>query len=232
MAPGPEWSRVINTYKNTVVIINPASGPSTNPGPLYASFLQQFAAAGITVVGYVDSARGTRTADAINADIDIYANQALYPGLNGIFLDDVPSSYNDAVFAPVFTHITTTRGWAHAILNPGVQPDVQYLAVSTNLLIFEDNITNWSEHTFGSAWNPLCAPDAASKATYQNHFSGMAENVLEPDWAHPSGEYNAIQMMHSVGIGWVYVTDVAYATALASYYAIETSMTAGTYEFF
>jgi hypothetical protein len=156
--------------------------------------------AGIEMVGYVYTSYGARDVAAVKADIDTYASK--YPLVTGIFLDE---GANDASKLPFYTtvynYIMAKPGYVHTILNPGVQPDQGYYAISTNIMIYENYGTSLASTSF-SNW-VKCAPNASQKSGYKYHFSGIAHT------APSSIQASYISAMAAKGIGYVYVTDGA-----------------------
>ena len=83
------WSRVVlaATYISTV-LLNPDSGPGQQQVQAFVDVTQQSQAAGVKVLGYVDSAYGNRAVDDVLSEIDTYS--AWYQ-VDGFFIDDMYS---------------------------------------------------------------------------------------------------------------------------------------------
>jgi len=200
-----------------IAIINPNSGPDSTAGSDYTSGMAMLAAAGVTMIGYVHTSYGDRAISDVTADIATYAAQ--YPGLAGIFIDECATSSSElSYYTQVYSAIMSHSGYTNAILNPGTQPDQGYQAVSTNLVIFEDNASNL-KNNFAS-W-VSCAPSASEKAGYKYHFSAMAIAASQ------SNMPSLISTMESAGIGMVYVTDASLSGntygVLPSFFTTEVS---------
>jgi hypothetical protein len=222
--PGADWDTVVSAARTGVkiiAIINPNSGPDpSGPDSTYVSYMTKLTNAGVDMVGYVHTTYGDRAASDVYADIDTYASK--YTGLKGIFIDEASAASSELpYYQGVYNHITSKSGYVNAILNPGTQPDQGYLAVSTNLVIFEDVASNL-KNNFAS-W-VTCAPNSAQKSGYKYKFSGIA-------YGASSGNINSLlSTMVNSGMGLVYLTDGAggcctYNT-LASYFASEASSVA------
>jgi len=217
--PGSAWDAVVtaaSTGVKIIAIINPNSGPDpAGPDSSYNTYMTKLTNAGVDMVGYVHTTYGERSSADVYADIDTYASK--YPGLKGIFIDEAAATASEiSYYSGVYSHIIAKSGYSNVILNPGTQPDQGYLAVSTNIVIFEDVYTNL-KNNFAS-W-VTCAPTSSQKAGYKYKFSGIA-------YGASSGSMSSIlsTMMNS-GMGLVYVTDVAggcctYNT-LSTYFASE-----------
>jgi hypothetical protein len=217
--PGSAWDELITAAASGVeiiAIINPDNGPvSSGPDSSYTTYMQKFANAGITMVGYVHTSYASRAASDVIADIDLYNSK--YPGLAGIFVDEVATAASDvSYYQQLYTHIMGISGYVHDILNPGTQPDEGYVAVSTNIVIFEDVASNLKSNF--ASW-VKCAPSSAEKAGYKYRFSGIA-------YAASSSEVSSLlSTMEGIGMGMVYVTDGSDACCvynnLAAYFTQE-----------
>jgi len=219
--PGSAWDQVVtaaNSGVKIIAIINPNSGPdSAGPDSSYKTYMQKLVNAGVEMVGYVHTTYGDRSITDVNNEIDIYASK--YTGVTGIFLDEASASSSDlSYYTQVNTRIMSKSNFKHSILNPGTQPDQGYVAISTNIVIFEDAGSNLKS-SFAS-W-VKCAPNASQKAGYKYKFSGIAHTTSSGNSA------SVINSMANSGMGLVYVTDGAggcctYNT-LASYFTSEAS---------
>jgi hypothetical protein len=198
--PDSDWDTLITsaqTGANIWAIINPNSGPDTSgPSSDYVSYMAQFAAAGITMLGYVHTSYGARAISDVQADINTYAS--LYHGLSGIFIDEAATDSSEIpYYQEVYTAITGA-GYEYDIINPGTQPDQGYLAVATSIVIFEDVASNLVNDF--SSW-VTCAPSASEKAGYKYRFAGMAIQATQ------SNMPSLITTMENSGMGFVFVTD-------------------------
>jgi len=177
--------------------------------------------AGIEMVGYVHTTYGTRAIADVKADIDTWASK--YPLVKGIFLDEAAAEAGQlSYYTQVYNHVMSKSGYAHSILNPGVQPDVGYLSISTNIMIYENYASSLTSTTL-SSW-VKCAPSAAQKAGYKYKFSGLAHTAA-------SGSASSIvSSLANMGMGLVYVTDGAGGcctyNSLVTYFAQEATAVA------
>jgi len=217
---GSAWDDVATAASSVqiIVIINPNSGPDTSgPDSSYTTSMSKLASAGVEMIGYVHTSFGARAISDVTADIDTYAS--LYTGLKGIFLDEVSADASEiSYYQQVYSHITGISGYSNTILNPGTQPDQGYQAVSTAIVIFEDDASNLN--TDFDSW-VKCAPSTSEKSGYKYRFGGIAIGAS-------SGSLSSLlSTMEGIGMGLVYVTDVAdgcctYNT-LASFFTTEVS---------
>jgi hypothetical protein len=219
--PGSAWTELItaaSTGVQIIAIINPNSGPDTSgPDSSYTSFMSQFAAAGITMVGYVHTSFGDRSISDVTTDINTYAS--LYTGLAGIFIDEASDASSEiSYYTQVYDAITSHSGYTNVILNPGTQPDQGYVAISSSIVIFEDSGSNFQSNF--ASW-VTCAPTAAEKSGYKYHFAGIAHDVASGSVSSTLSEFE------TAGMGLVYVTDGAAGcctyNTLASYFTTEAS---------
>lgn len=200
--PGAAWDALIAAASSVKIlaIINPNSGPASSVDSSYSTYMTKLKNAGIEMVGYVYTSYGTRATSAVQADIDTYASK--YPLLTGIFLDEGATDASKIPFyTTIYNYILAKSGYVHVIINPGTVPDQGYLAVSTNIMIYENYGTSLASTTFPS-WLK-CASTAAQKSGYKYRFSGIAHT------ASSSVEASYVQALASSGIGYVYVTDGA-----------------------
>jgi len=172
------------------------------------------------MVGYVHTSYGERSISDVTNDISTYASK--YTGLKGIFIDEAADSASEiSYYQQVYNAITSHSGYSNVILNPGTQPDQGYLAVSTNIVIFESPASSLKSNF--ASW-VKCAPSASEKSGYKYRFSGIAYGASQ------STMTSTISTMASAGMGMVYVTDGASGcctyNTLASYFVAEASAVA------
>lgn len=221
--PGADWDQLIAAASKAqiIAIINPNSGPLATVDSSYATYMTKMANAGITMVGYVHTLYGARDLATVKSEIDTYATK--YPLVKGIFLDEAANdAANVAYYTQVYNHIMSKSGYAHAILNPGVQPDQGYLAISTNIVIFENYATDLASTSYSSFVK--CAPNAAQKSGYKYKFSAIVHTAAAANQA------SYINTVSNMGMGLVYITDgvggcCTYNT-LTSYFSQEAASVA------
>jgi len=201
---------------DVIAVINPDNGPVVPASSDYTTGIAQMVAAGVTVLGYIHTLYGDRAISDVTADISNYASD--YPGLSGIFVDECADTSSElSYYQEVYSAITSHSGYVNTIINPGVQPDQGYQNVSTTIVVFEDNGSNWDPSSF-SSW-VTCAPDSAAQSSYKYKFAALAIDSTQ------SAMDTLIPSMVSAGMGMVYVTDATvtentYGT-LPSYWSAE-----------
>lgn len=89
-----DWQNMcdgMNTANNgSIAVVNPNSGPHTEALSYISDAIGYCQEAGHNVIGYVSTSYGTRSMTAVKADIDAY--YSFYPSIDGIFLDEMPTS--------------------------------------------------------------------------------------------------------------------------------------------
>jgi hypothetical protein len=214
--PGAAWDALIAAAGKVKIlaIINPNSGPLATVDSTYATYMTKLKNAGVEMVGYVYTSYGTRDVNAVKADIDTYVSK--YPLITGIFLDEAANDASKIPFyTQVYNHVMSKPGYSETILNPGVQPDQGYLAISTNIMIYENYASSLSTASF-SNW-VKCASNTAQKAGYKYKFSGIVHT------ATASNQASYISTLSNMGFGYIYITDGAGGcctyNSLTSYFA-------------
>ena len=155
--PSP-WA-TLNAHKTSeqIVIINPASGPGTASNPDYVNALTNAKAAGYKVLGYVSTNYGNRPYADANDDVLKY--KTWYPTIDGIFLDEVPTTAAKvAYYQNRVTNINGKFGATIIVLNQGTQdPTDQYMHFTATTgtrfinVTFEGDYSNYLTVTW-PAW--------------------------------------------------------------------------------
>lgn len=140
------------------VIINPASGPGTAavPNSDYQHELAKMSAiSNVVMLGYVDTAYGSRTTSAVSNDISIYAgwatsNSAL--AMDGIFFDNqAASSSYISMYTQYAAQVRSSTGFLSGIVGmaPGGICDPGFIDIADFTVIFEDVSANVKTDLFG-----------------------------------------------------------------------------------
>lgn len=83
------WSAIITAAAYVgILVLNPNSGPSTAPIGEFVDAAERCQAAGISVIGYVDSAYGSKSISDVQTEINNYIS---WYQVNGFFIDDMYS---------------------------------------------------------------------------------------------------------------------------------------------
>ena len=133
----PAWAGLDGPPRTAdLAVMNPASGPGAAPDPYYVQQVAASQAAGVDVIGYVDTAYGSRSLSTVEADITTYEQ---WYGVNGIFLDQAASDCQTeaSYYAPLYAFIHAQAGLDVTALNPGGATSSCYAAASDVLMTFE-----------------------------------------------------------------------------------------------
>lgn len=204
-----EYNRVIDLakkYRNvpTIAILNPGSGPGSSVDANYAAAVRRLLGADIIVMGYVSTAYMARSLVDVKADIDTWLQ--LYPGIKGIFLDELknfadagdnPYSINDiiAYYKELNDYIKQHDGLDHVCLNPGATYDYRIwtggcgdIFVMHEWSAYPDEVGLKQEGSFEGA---LIEQPASSKAVM----------VYASNW-----DVAKVEMIRKYS-GWMYITN-------------------------
>lgn len=142
------WDDVAREGTNVpiTVIVDPASGPGPGfPNVDYDHALSEMSAGSVTLLGYVDTAFGTRPASNVIEDVAVYATE---PRVHGIFLDQALADaghfgYYTNIYAAIHGH----SNLAEVVMNSGPALEEDYLsAPATDVaMIFEQSV-GWPEY--------------------------------------------------------------------------------------
>lgn len=102
----------------STVVMNPSSGPDRARNADYQHVLSYCQAAGQKVIGYVYTSYGKRSARSVKADIDAYYRY--YPGIDGVFLDEMSNDPGtQPYYRGVYRHVKAKSGMTSVVGNPG-----------------------------------------------------------------------------------------------------------------
>ncbi|HZU75756.1 MAG TPA: spherulation-specific family 4 protein [Dehalococcoidia bacterium] len=151
--PGDDWQRLIGGAPTVAyVVLNPATGPGDQKDDGYAAEVAAAQQAGITVLGYVHTAYGTRSASAVEAEIDDYFT---WYGVDGIFLDEVSIFCDyEQYYQNLYDYVKTVWNQGMVVLDPGWQSDASecYLQAADVLVTFEGSYETYTSNFPAVAW--------------------------------------------------------------------------------
>jgi hypothetical protein len=134
LAPG-DWATLARPGRPVrAAVLNVANGAGAAPEPALAAVAHRAAAAGVPVLGYVDTDYGARPAAEIAAEVRRYRS---WYATSGFFLDQVSPS---AGLLPWYQRVVADareQGPATVVLNHGVYPDAGYADIADALVTFE-----------------------------------------------------------------------------------------------
>lgn len=118
-----------------LAVVNPHSGPGTEPRADYVDGIARLADAGIRVIGYVPTGYGARDEAAVLADIDLWP--VLYPQVTGVFFDQHARRTGSEGYYRRLVARAKAVGLSYSIGNPGTQPAESYIGVVDTILVYE-----------------------------------------------------------------------------------------------
>jgi hypothetical protein len=118
-----------------VAIINPDSGPGQTKDQAFADGVAALQAAKVVVIGYVATGYGMKSAAGIDSETDQYAS--LYPGLDGIFFDEMSSDSNFvSKYGGIGSHAKAVIGGI-TVGNPGTSVPIGLLTTMDRVVVYE-----------------------------------------------------------------------------------------------
>lgn len=156
--PGTYWTQVIqakNAHPSVpiVVIINPNNGPGSSIDSNYVSGIQQLQAAGITVLGYVYTSYGARSASSIESDIHSYSS---WYHVNGINFDEMANTAGYENYYSNLSSYAKSLGMTMTVGNPGTSTLASYVGTVDVLDIYESAglplLSDLQSSTFNGAY--------------------------------------------------------------------------------
>ncbi|MFK4065573.1 spherulation-specific family 4 protein [Streptomyces sp. NPDC029674] len=138
------------------VVLNAADGPGTAPDPAFADAARELRAAGVRVLGYVDTAYGERPLDAVTDDLE--RHRAWYE-VDGCFFDRVTSGRRELRQCRRFVRSARGRGARTVVLNPGVHPAPGYARAADLLVTFEGHWSTYLRSFEAPPWTARHSPE-------------------------------------------------------------------------
>jgi hypothetical protein len=119
------WATMERTHSsNEIVIINPNSGPGSRIDSNYVAEITRAHNSGLTVLGYVYTGYGVRSATAVDDDVAKYVS---WYDVDGVFYDEVSAQARDLTYYQNrLNYAYSAIPQAITVLNPGVVPDRGY----------------------------------------------------------------------------------------------------------
>lgn len=147
------WTMMNSAPANSVIVMNPASGPGGSSDATYVAAVAAAQAAGMRVVGYVSAPPGTNLA-TVESQIDLYK---LWYAVDGIFVDQVSGLVGDETFyTNIASYIKGAPGGL-VVFNCGTPPLVAYIGIA--------DITNIFENTYAQLTSNYVSPSYSAANT-------------------------------------------------------------------
>lgn len=150
-SPGRYWKQMDGSHPPLqLAVMNPSSGPGSSFLPAYLKAVRAAQAAGILVLGYVDTDYGKRSAAAVKADVDAYYR---WYRVDGIFFDRASTDCaREKYYAEIDRFVKDKGGPAQTILNPGTQTNQCYQRAADVLLTFEGSASTYLRSYSAPKW--------------------------------------------------------------------------------
>jgi hypothetical protein len=150
-----EWARLRSAAPVAAIVVMNAGtpgGPGRARDESYASAIEAAQRVGQRVLGYVHSEYSRRLVSSVRREIDRW--YAMYPSLNGIFVDQVtPDGAGVTYYGALHDAIKTRSRHALVVINPGLDPTEEYLTVGDIVVSFEGTYETYAgSASAGPAW--------------------------------------------------------------------------------
>jgi hypothetical protein len=174
-------------------------GPGEARDEGYASAIESAQRAGQRVLGYVHSEYTRRLLSRVRAEIDRW--YALYPNLNGIFVDEVtPDPSGVPYYGALHDAIRTRSGDALVVINPGLYPSEEYLAVGDVVVSFEGTYETYART---ASANPAWAQRYPASRFWHIITEARSEQSVK----------NTVRLSRKRNAGYLFMSDLPAAEA-------------------
>jgi hypothetical protein len=138
----PSWAAVAaakaaHPAVPVLAVVNPSNGPGSAASPDYTAGIARLTAAGVKVIGYVHTSYGARPAAELETEMGQW--QSWYPGVSGIFFDEMANAAGHESYYAGLTAYAKGRGLGFTIGNPGADSSPTYVGTEDVLLIYENS---------------------------------------------------------------------------------------------
>lgn len=149
--PGSGWRRIDQSHPPLkVAVVNPDSGPGHARSSTYAAAIQGAKAAGVTVIGYVDTDYAHRSLSAVEADVSHYYH---WYDVDGIFFDRASTKCaREPYYRQLDLYVKSMRGPDQTILNPGTRTHACYAGAANVLVTFEGSDASYLHSYSAPSW--------------------------------------------------------------------------------
>lgn len=137
------------------VVVNVADGPgSSGPDGAFAAAAGRLRAAGVRLLGYVDTDYATRPVQDAARDV---ARHREWYGVAGVFFDRAAAGRDRLPYYRRLERAARRGGARTVVLNPGVHPDPAYTSVGDLLVTYEGS---WADYTAAAVpgWTAAHSP--------------------------------------------------------------------------
>jgi hypothetical protein len=187
------WDRVLASrpLPETMILDLTGSGAGRAPDPAFQRVAGRARAAGVQVLGYVDTSYGHRPVTQIAAEARHYRR---WYQVSGIFLDQVASRAADlGYYRHAVRAIRQADPWAAVWLNPGSYPSQGYMSIADVVMVYEGPYARYL-HTRVPGWASGYPSARFAHTIYDVPARGMA---------------GVVRLARQRNAGYVYVTSLA-----------------------
>ncbi len=133
------WSAVAqakHAYPNVpfTAVVNPSSGPGTYQDPNFVQGIKNLQAAGVQVLGYVDTAYGADSISSVEQSVSLWKS---WYAVNGIFFDDMSNIAAYESYYATLGNYVSSAGMPISLGNPGTSVPDGYIGTLNVLDIYE-----------------------------------------------------------------------------------------------
>ncbi|KAM0756400.1 hypothetical protein T439DRAFT_376599 [Meredithblackwellia eburnea MCA 4105] len=189
-----------------VLIINPNSGPTTDPTDAQLQCIPTIRAAMPTakIVGYVSTDYGNRGPAQVRKDITTYRTYSGFQEgdakipIDGIFLDETSSSTSRSIwflYQGYSQFIKRSFSNAYIVMNPGTAVSPRLYSLANLLVTFESPYSAWNPSLINTASNTPLSKQAIMIHTFPSQ---------EPDAVN---DMDAILAQFAPSLGAIYITN-------------------------
>ncbi|NPA53877.1 MAG: hypothetical protein GXO21_04345 [Aquificae bacterium] len=121
------WERLLSQDiygVETIVIVNPASGPGNRPDPHYQNIIQKLNEKGMIPVGYIYTEYGRKSIGKVKREIRKWLK--FYPEIQGFFIDQAATSRRKVSYYRNLYRYIKRKGNYIVILSPGAPTHKRY----------------------------------------------------------------------------------------------------------
>jgi hypothetical protein len=178
------WTAVANAKAahprvRVVAVVNPNNGPNTARNNDYATGIDKLKAAGVEVLGYVATGYGSRSAAAVQMDMDNW--RSFYPGVTGIFFDEQSNQASLVSHYQQLSSYAHGKGFTFTVGNPGTDTSESYMGSGLDMMLIYESSGLPSATTLGG-WHAKYAKSSFGVipygATLDTTFVQMARQYV------------------------------------------------------
>jgi hypothetical protein len=159
------WRRLTGAaHRAYGVVLNPASGPGPRPDPAFTAAAGALRAAGVRLLGYVDTGYGARDREAAADEMRRYRE---WYAADGCFLDRVTTHPEGVPDCRRLVRAVRRCGADTVVLNPGTHPAPGYVRLADLTVTFEGPWSVYVSEFSRPAWTARQPPERLCHLVYE-----------------------------------------------------------------